>query len=276
MLRRIWYDGLWNDYTCGFNHLNLFVSFPFSRRVSQGLLKPVGGKLRPPSGSMSSSSRPIPLKASHQLTMATQTLTLQSSDDNNNSAASDHISTVQKDRDRQRKARKDLKMDSSDLGYLCSEQPSHVQIRTGKAENSSSANARVVRVGRISKPVVAEDNCSTEEKRLLIPSPPSSAKPAASQRPTSASRFRRMVLHCRDGTWHPAQLIYSWVFCQIEKEDYQFMAFFVLKGWYVWFEVEVFGYCISKICNISKQYILLCVGQGYGLLVNCDLNTDCW
>ena len=61
--------------------------------------------------------------------------------------------------------------------------PSHVTVRTARLPSG-----KVVKVGSISP-----------KEEIVTPSPPVTEKPC-SARPTSASRFRKMVLECREGT----------------------------------------------------------------------------
>ena len=177
----------------------------FCRRLSSGL-KPSNSKLQPPSGSSSSatltpvtSTRPVPLKPPHQLSA---TVVNVPPPDRSSGAGDIKVNSLRKLNDSQRKARQKLRMDSSDLGYLCEGQTSHMQIRTADFPAVMTGSARVVRVGRIAKSAVASESTdSAEETMHFKPSPPPSAKPTGMQRPSSASRFRTMVLHCRDGTW---------------------------------------------------------------------------
>ena len=72
--------------------------------------------------------------------------------------------------------------------------PTHITIRTGKGPAPSSAN--MVKVASIPAANVSQNGDAGVLALKHTPSPPSSAK--SRTRPSSASRFRNMVLDCRD------------------------------------------------------------------------------
>ena len=84
---------------------------------------------------------------------------------------------------------------SSEGGTVCADksvlatrsgQPTHLNIAT----SGLPRNKKLVHMGSITSP-------SSREECIHIPSPPSAGKPTGA-RPGSASRFRKMVIQCRD------------------------------------------------------------------------------
>ena len=74
--------------------------------------------------------------------------------------------------------------------------PTHITIRTGRSPAPRSAN--LVKVGSIPAAKLSQNRDVEGLSLTHTPSPPSSAK--SKTRPSSASRFRNMVLDCRDSS----------------------------------------------------------------------------
>ena len=167
----------------------------FYRRPWGGFVPNSAGKMRPinqQTAAQGTQNRSVPMKASHDI------------------ASSDILESA---------ARKTREANSAQLVRLpaksgCKAQshgglnesptraeielmtPTHVTIRTGRSPAPRSAN--LVKVGSISAAKLSQNRDVEVLGLTHTPSPPSSAK--SKTRPSSASRFRNMVLDCRDSS----------------------------------------------------------------------------